>query len=341
MAGLFSKKHDGVSTKYQRNGQISIDTIPQQQARQSHNGKSKKGDTYTVDDPKSKGKDNNTGDTAGVHVGDFATTEQFTAPSGGASKFAHFLETNEQLSYPSHTMEEILGAQPMNNDAFWNSINPSDLPIYTIYSKELFAGSHIKNLHTHQHEELVSLKLLNKVPNVPQACDLAQKYHLHSLNKSKDSNMLSKTNNTTHAKGINLLSQEPHDYYFQHDQQFVACKHDGDQEYYNQRDQQFVAYKYDYSLKRPPLNWYLTLLQKKKKMDFINEMTSKIGEIITPAYLRKKMKKDSNTINVDNSVFNRTITKHKQESKSRIVSEVFGPTLNLPKFLIKSTKVDN
>ena len=52
-----------------------------------HNGK--KGDTNKGDDPKSKDKDSNTRDTAGSHVGDTATTEESTPPSGGASIGAH------------------------------------------------------------------------------------------------------------------------------------------------------------------------------------------------------------------------------------------------------------
>ena len=39
--------------------------------------------------------------------------------------------------------------------------------------------------------------------------------------------MLSETNNATHAKDIDLLSQENQEYYHQSDQQFIACKHDG------------------------------------------------------------------------------------------------------------------
>ena len=65
------------------------------------------------------------------------------------------------------------------------------------------------------------------VPNEPQSYDLAQNYLLDSLNKSKDSNILSKTNNVTHTKGINLLSQEHQDYYNQGVQQFIACKYYG------------------------------------------------------------------------------------------------------------------
>ena len=49
--------------------------------------------------------------------------------------------------------------------------------------------------------------------------------------------MLSKINNATHTKDINLISQENQDYYNQHDQQFITHKHDGSQKYYNRRVQ--------------------------------------------------------------------------------------------------------
>ena len=100
----------------------------------------------------------------------------------------------------------------------------------------MIAGSHITELHTHEYKESVLPELLNEVRNVPQACDLAQKYQLYSLDKSKskDLNMLLKINNMTHAKGIDLLSQDNQDNYNQHDEEFITYKHDGGQEYYNQ-----------------------------------------------------------------------------------------------------------
>jgi len=49
---------------------------------------------------------------------------------------------------------------------------------------------------------------LSKVTNISQFCDLSQKCLLDPSDKSKDSNVLSKTNNTTHTKDIDLLSQE-------------------------------------------------------------------------------------------------------------------------------------
>ena len=91
--------------------------------------------------------------------------------------------------------------------------NPSDLSIDTTNIKQMMAGSHITELHTHKYKEPAPLELLNKVLNVSQVCDLAQKCQLDPLDKSKDSNMLSKTNNVTHTTDIDLLSQENQDYY--------------------------------------------------------------------------------------------------------------------------------
>ena len=64
-----------------------------------HNGK--KGDYDKGDDPKSKDKDSNMGDTIGAHVGDTTTTEESTALGGGTSISAHILKTNVQSFYPS------------------------------------------------------------------------------------------------------------------------------------------------------------------------------------------------------------------------------------------------
>ena len=106
----------------------------------------------------------------------------------------------------------------MNDDDFWGSTNPSDVSIGTTNSDEIMAESHITELHTHKCEEPVPPELLNVIPNEPQAYDLAQNYHLNFSNKFKDLNILSKTNNVTHTKVINLSSQENQDYYNQRDQ---------------------------------------------------------------------------------------------------------------------------
>ena len=77
----------------------------------------------------------------------------------------------------------------------------------------MMVGSHITELHTLKYEEHVPLELLNVVPNEPQTYDLTQDYQLDSSNKSKDLNILLKTNNVKYTKGIDLLSQENQDYY--------------------------------------------------------------------------------------------------------------------------------
>ena len=43
--------------------------------------------------------------------------------------------------------------------------------------------------------------------------------------------MLLKTNDVTHTKDIDLLSQENQDYYNQYAQQSITCKHDDSREY--------------------------------------------------------------------------------------------------------------
>ena len=64
----------------------------------------------------------------------------------------------------------------MNDDDFWSVTNPGDVSIDTTDNNEIMTGSHITDLHTHTHKykKSLPLELLNKVPNVPQACDLAQ-----------------------------------------------------------------------------------------------------------------------------------------------------------------------
>ena len=78
------------------------------------------------------------------------------------------------------------------------------MSIDTTNSKEMMAGSHITELHTHKYEESVPPDLLDEVPNVPQVCDSAQKHQLDSSNNSKDSNILSETNNATHTQKVSI-----------------------------------------------------------------------------------------------------------------------------------------
>ena len=67
------------------------------------------------DDPKSEDKDNTTSDTTGAHVKDTTTNKETTAPSGGASLGAHVSETSQATSRPLYTVEEILGAHPIDD----------------------------------------------------------------------------------------------------------------------------------------------------------------------------------------------------------------------------------
>ena len=99
-------------------------------------------------DPKSENKDNNTGGTAGAHVGNTTPPKESTAHSGGASIGAQVLETNEISSRPSRTAENILGAHLMGDDDFGDGTNPSDVSIDTTNSKEIMTGSHITEQHT-------------------------------------------------------------------------------------------------------------------------------------------------------------------------------------------------
>ena len=78
---------------------------------------SNKGNKRKGDDPKSEDKDNITGGTAGAHVEDTTTNENTTAPSGGASLGAHVSETSQATSRLSRTVEEMLGAHPVNDDS--------------------------------------------------------------------------------------------------------------------------------------------------------------------------------------------------------------------------------
>ena len=129
---------------------------------------SKKGDKRKGDGSKSKDKESNTGGTAGAHVETTTTNEDSTAPSGGPSLGAHVSKTNQAPSRPRRTVEEILGAHPINDD-FGGNTNPSDVSIDTANSEEMMAGSNITKFHKHKHKEPVTTKLLNKVSNAPGA----------------------------------------------------------------------------------------------------------------------------------------------------------------------------
>ena len=92
------------------------------------------------------------GGTAGAHVEDTTTNEDTTTPSKGASLGAHVSGRNQAPSRLSRTVDEILGAHPVNDD-FWDNTNPTDVSIDTIKSEEKMAGSHITEFHTHKSEQ--------------------------------------------------------------------------------------------------------------------------------------------------------------------------------------------
>ena len=98
--------------------------------------KGKNGDKGRAMTQKFENKDSNTGGTIGAHVEDTATTEGSTAPSRGPSIATHVSETNVQPSRSSRTVEDILGAHPMNDDNFWGNTNPTDMSIDTMNSKK-------------------------------------------------------------------------------------------------------------------------------------------------------------------------------------------------------------
>ena len=86
---------------------------------------------------------------------------QCTAPSGGASLGAHVSEISQATSRPSHMVEEILGAHPIDNN-FWENTNPADVSINTVNSEEQMVGSYITEFHTHKDEQPVIADLLSQ-----------------------------------------------------------------------------------------------------------------------------------------------------------------------------------
>ena len=115
-----------------------------------------------MDNPKSEDKDNVTSCTAGAHVEDSTPNEDTTAPSGEANLGAHVSEISQATSPPPCTIEDILGAHPMN-DTFWENTNPTDVSIDTVNNEEQMAGSHITKLHTPEDKEIVPKDLLSQV----------------------------------------------------------------------------------------------------------------------------------------------------------------------------------
>ena len=102
------------------------------------------------------------GGTAGVHVEDNTTNKDTTTPSGGSSLGAHVLETNQAAPCLARTVEEILGAHPID-DTFWDNTNPTDVSVDTVNSEEQIMGSHITKFHTPDDKQIVLADLLSQV----------------------------------------------------------------------------------------------------------------------------------------------------------------------------------
>ena len=119
--------------------------------------------------------------------------------------------------------------------------------------------------------------------------------------------MLSKTNNVTYANGINFLSQENQDFYNQHNQRLITCKHDGGQGYYNQSDQQFIARKHNGGLEQVNTELVPNIVLEEKE-DWFYQWNNNYYMWDNNPYTPTKGYKMgvSHTFNVDNSVFNLT-----------------------------------
>ena len=74
--------------------------------------------------------------TAGAPVEHSITSQDNTAPSGEANLGAHVLETNQVTSPTTRTVEEILGAHPID-DTFWENTNPTGVSIDRVNSIEI------------------------------------------------------------------------------------------------------------------------------------------------------------------------------------------------------------
>ena len=171
--------------------------------------------------------------TTGAHVEDTTITKESIPPSRGASIGAHVLETNQESSRPSSTVDGILGAHPMDGDEFLGNNNPGDVSIDTANRKEMMIGSHITKQHTCVYKGPNQPELLEVASKEPKSHDLSHNYQLDSLKKSKYSNILSNilstnviTNNVTNTTDNKVLDQESQDYYNQSNQQYIARKLD-------------------------------------------------------------------------------------------------------------------
>ena len=71
------------------------------------------------------------------------------------------LRKSQATSHPSRTVEKIFGAH-LIDDNFWENINPADVSVDIMNSKEQMAGSHITKFHTHEDKQPVISDLLSQ-----------------------------------------------------------------------------------------------------------------------------------------------------------------------------------
>ena len=64
-----------------------------------------------------------------------------------ASTGAHVLETTEHSFRPTRSVEDLLGAYPIDDD-IWGETTPSDVSIDTANNEEVMTSSHITKQHT-------------------------------------------------------------------------------------------------------------------------------------------------------------------------------------------------
>ena len=159
----------GNSTAYQTDIKAVARYLSTEYPNNKHDNQrgGKKGYKKKGDESKSEDKDSISGNTAGAHDEDTTTTEESAPPNGTPSIGVHVSETNVHLSNSSRTVEEILGAHPVDDDDFWGNTNPIDVSIDTANSEEMIARSHITKFHTSKQKEPVTTELSNKASNVP------------------------------------------------------------------------------------------------------------------------------------------------------------------------------
>ena len=141
-------------------------------------------------------------------------------------------------------------------------------------------------------------------------CDEVQKCQLNPLDKSKNSNMLSKTNNVTNTNDINLSSEQNKNSDNLHDLQLMTRKPDGGQEHHNQSNSQFIAHT-----RNGGVDWVSTELEPdsvlEEKEEWFYQWADSYDVWNNNAYTPTKGNRmgGSHKFNVDTSSFNLTRTK--------------------------------